>query len=307
MLKRYWFAAIAFGIALGLTALPPPDARAQEQEKNQDVEIKIPFPPYRDIKETDKADETNKPCKQGEDDRKSNLCAQWKAADAAKESADWTQRTFLLGIVGAVIGVLTFVAAGAAAFYAKHAATATSTANTILLSEQRPWISLGLSAGMDVIFSGDRIAFGMAISMSNIGKRPAVDVHCELYCLNSFAFGDEQKLSAFKDGIIGEVESGKVRTDVVLPSEKISKNFGRSIVVERIEFVGGYGPYIPAIIAMAVYRIDGESEWRSIATVFNIFRRSDDEVGLGVALDPTNGSVAKENINIVRVRNAIAT
>lgn len=42
-------------------------------------------------------------CNQGQDDRNSDLCAQWKAADAARESADWAQRGFWLGLAGTAL------------------------------------------------------------------------------------------------------------------------------------------------------------------------------------------------------------
>ncbi len=64
-------------------------------------------------------------CNQGKDNRKSDLCAQWKAADAAKESADWTRRTFKLSVAGLVVGFLTLAAAAFAAWYARHAAIET--------------------------------------------------------------------------------------------------------------------------------------------------------------------------------------
>lgn len=62
-------------------------------------------------------------CEQGRDNRRSDLCAQWKAADAARESADWTRRAFYLGIAGAVLGLGTLGAAIAAALFAWRSVT----------------------------------------------------------------------------------------------------------------------------------------------------------------------------------------
>ena len=61
-------------------------------------------------------------CEQARDNRHSDLCAQWKAADAARDSADWTQRTFYLGIGGLILGLGTLGAAIAAAWFARAAA-----------------------------------------------------------------------------------------------------------------------------------------------------------------------------------------
>lgn len=73
----------------------------------------IPFPSY--ILEYDPI---NQPCERGFDNRRSDLCAQWKAADAAIEGAKWAMWTFFV-TAGA------FIAAGAAAIYAQRAAIAT--------------------------------------------------------------------------------------------------------------------------------------------------------------------------------------
>jgi hypothetical protein len=39
-------------------------------------------------------------CEPGQDNRKSDLCAQWKAADAAREAANWARWSFFLAIAG---------------------------------------------------------------------------------------------------------------------------------------------------------------------------------------------------------------
>lgn len=60
-------------------------------------------------------------CDPEKPDRASDLCAQWRAADAAADSADWTERSFWLALAGLIIGTATLIAAGAAAWFAKGA------------------------------------------------------------------------------------------------------------------------------------------------------------------------------------------
>lgn len=64
-------------------------------------------------------------CKRGVDDRQSDLCAQWKAADAATDAARWTFWTWVASLVGLLIGGGTLFAAWRAAHWAKQAASHT--------------------------------------------------------------------------------------------------------------------------------------------------------------------------------------
>lgn len=61
-------------------------------------------------------------CRKGEEDRSSDLCAQWKAADAADSAA---RAAWYIGLLRAAIGALTLLAAGLAAKWAKKAALET--------------------------------------------------------------------------------------------------------------------------------------------------------------------------------------
>jgi hypothetical protein len=55
----------------------------------------------------DKAPENDRGCRQGEDERSSELCAQWKAADAASDAARWAMASFFVGFMGTVLLVWT--------------------------------------------------------------------------------------------------------------------------------------------------------------------------------------------------------
>lgn len=67
----------------------------------------------------------DKGCERGKDNRKSDLCAQWKAADAASDAAQYTYWQLMIGWIGVVLGSITMASAIAAALYAKRAAIAT--------------------------------------------------------------------------------------------------------------------------------------------------------------------------------------
>lgn len=74
------------------------------------------------LREVNKPSDLDQPCEQGEDQRASDLCAQWKAADAASSAAS---ATWLFGALGTLIGGLTLGAAAAAAYFARKAAVET--------------------------------------------------------------------------------------------------------------------------------------------------------------------------------------
>lgn len=87
------------------------------------------------LNEADQRVDPNKPCAQGRDDHTSDLCAQWKAADAAYDSAVWTRRSFYLSVAGFAVGMLTLIAAGAAAFFAWVAASQARKSNALNMRE----------------------------------------------------------------------------------------------------------------------------------------------------------------------------
>ena len=63
-------------------------------------------------------------CPNGQDRRDSDLCAQWKAADAAFDAARAAEATLRIGWLGLALGAVTMFAAIAAALYAREASKA---------------------------------------------------------------------------------------------------------------------------------------------------------------------------------------
>ena len=109
-------------LAFTFTASPS-EAKLKGKEQSSDTQIAKALDGVAvALQEANKPKEETKPCAPGEDNRQSDLCAQWKAADAAVESANWTRRGFFLAVAAAAIGLLTLAAAGAAAWFARDAA-----------------------------------------------------------------------------------------------------------------------------------------------------------------------------------------
>lgn len=122
------------------------------------------------------------PCEVGQDNRRSDLCAQWKAADAAEQSAFWTR-------IGVIVGGLTLFAAGAAAKFARDAALHTETgANAAkdALDHAKTTSKLELRAYLTVVPDGINQLIGTTealghVLLQNVGKLPARNVSLFVY------------------------------------------------------------------------------------------------------------------------------
>ncbi len=132
-------------------------------------------------------------CQDGKDDLSSDLCAQWKAAIAANDSAVWTGRSFWLALLGTFIGGFTLVAAGFAAWYAKEAAKHTESgaieasraakaAEEALAHEKRmseldfrPWLAVRVELE-DILLADQFITFQFRFYIQNFGKSVAHNV-----------------------------------------------------------------------------------------------------------------------------------
>ena len=144
------------------------------------------------LRDANASSDLDTPCLKGKDARSSDLCAQWKAADAAASSSD---AAWLFGTLGSLIGLLTLGAAASAAIFAKKAAVETekganaalvaaaqsAEANEIARGGDRAWMCLqSYQQGMlqNVRIEGDVIEDGLGFIpvWANLGKSPAVNV-----------------------------------------------------------------------------------------------------------------------------------
>lgn len=133
-------------------------------------------------------DEANKPkreakdCAEGANDRKSDLCAQWKAADAARASAISADQTVTISVIGLILGAVTMGAAIAAAIFAKVAADHTRRGADVAVKLQRysiyenkPWLFLHYTdSNMYPKISND--LFTSYLQVRNTGKTRAEHV-----------------------------------------------------------------------------------------------------------------------------------
>ena len=123
-------------------------------------------------------------CEQGRDNRRSDLCAQWKAADAASEAAGWAGWTWWLGVGGVMIGLGTLGAAAAAAWYARQAAIHTGAqvevSRDAAKRQLRAYVSLRFIGFQD--FDDPDRSLTYSIGVTNAGQTPALQYTDEWDC-----------------------------------------------------------------------------------------------------------------------------
>ncbi|MEO5806565.1 MAG: hypothetical protein ABIQ45_08670 [Devosia sp.] len=107
-------AALCFCVAL--TAYQPSaesDKKQPSSLTNAEGSAPAIAPDSQSIEQIQSTEYEN-PCGQGEDNRKSDLCAQWKAADAASYAALW-------GMISAIVGGLGVVSVAVSLYYTRQA------------------------------------------------------------------------------------------------------------------------------------------------------------------------------------------
>lgn len=180
---RILLSICAVVVAVGLTGSSQPQRNTGGIQGEADREA-AHAPQPAPAKESDSGANLQAACEPGEDNRHSDLCAQWKAADGAAVSATWTRWTGIFTAGGLLIGFVTMVAAiGAAVFAAlasKHTKRSADIAETALAADTRAWL---LWKGF-TIFSGVNATdaegnpvgqmIGIVPNFTNYGRSPAV-------------------------------------------------------------------------------------------------------------------------------------
>lgn len=127
------------------------------------------------LEDAEEPERQNADCPKGIDDRKSDLCAQWKAADAAEASAVSARDTVTIGWIGLVFGAVTMGAAIAAAWYARRAAFATEGQLTLTKDQHKRTADASVSVHQVSIAAQGRGQDWFQIIAQNRGYANAVN------------------------------------------------------------------------------------------------------------------------------------
>src|SRR5688500_5186382 len=153
---------VGLGLYIGAVGLPQQHERAGQNTQTEQGQDKAA--PKAALPHVPKGKDYNPSCELGEDNRDSDLCAQWKAADAAYESSVWTRRASIAAVIATLVGAFTLVAASFAAWYARQAARHTETGakaakDSVNVSREtanlqsRPWLAISAEPGSDIVIN----------------------------------------------------------------------------------------------------------------------------------------------------------
>jgi hypothetical protein len=149
------FVAVA-GLALA-GASHPPQQRQQAEQAGSTQQTEPPAEIIASaIRDTIIAPDEDRGCREGDDRGESDLCAQWKAADAARDAANYTWWGLLVGIAGT--GLLLFTLAET---------------RKIAQREQRAYVVIRVSGAVDFLsLENGSVRF----RYENYGSTPALQV-----------------------------------------------------------------------------------------------------------------------------------
>ena len=107
MLRGYRGIVVAFGLVL-IGAGEPPKASTQPDQRQARQEVSNASRSVLQVRNVEIAPEQDVGCRDKKDERGSDLCTQWKAADAARDTANYALAGIWLGLLGTVLIVATF-------------------------------------------------------------------------------------------------------------------------------------------------------------------------------------------------------
>ena len=247
----------------GLTLLGASPGNESQPKQDGDAGSQIePSAPRVSIVEPQSAANHEQACKQGYDNRSSDLCAQWRAADASASAAD---AAWLFGAIGSVIGLLTLGAAAAAAKFARDAARHTESgavqaekaakaaedtlehSREISRTDLRAWVTIDLDL-LNCIGTTDFISLVVNVRAKNIGRTPAVRVAVSISAT-------VQQAVVIDSGDLPEIKERPGQMSPIMPGFEIEQAFVERIDKETIETEAARferGSFEPMIVVDAI-------------------------------------------------------
>lgn len=163
-------------------AQPPQDSGENPQTQPAEQSQSEPSSADPAVEQSDEPPKNDQPCRKGEDDRGSDLCAQWKAADAAQSAAEGT---WWLGGFTVLLSALTLGAAVAAAIFAARAARSGQ-------AQTRAYL---VCEGGEFTSYPEMMIYQFQVR--NVGQSPALNLSGRLWIDTDYGKGPVKRLGPF--------------------------------------------------------------------------------------------------------------
>lgn len=112
------------------------------------------------------------PCSDPEGQGESDLCAQWKSANAADDSAFWTKWGFWIGVIGSSLLLWQIILTRQAVEDTGHATAAMNRQNELVEAAQRPWIAIDIQIDQ-ATSTREQLCIEGRLTFKNIGQTAA--------------------------------------------------------------------------------------------------------------------------------------
>ncbi|WP_303831447.1 hypothetical protein [Asticcacaulis taihuensis] len=260
MLLVNWRAVfvIVGGVIIMGFGKPPEHPRENKQQASQEEIANSLEEINATVKRLDETSSGAKPCAKDEGRKASDFNPECKAAEAAADAAQAAWYQVGVGTVGTVIGLLTFGAAVAAAYYARNAASHTNEANRITREGQRPWLMfsavLDAPFGFEEMNGGGGLRVNVTAKVKNVGGGIANSVFLDVETFNGFQDVDDRIRDYFKEMIAARRGSAGIG-HLLGPQEELELPFGSGLMgdeLARRQGAVGLEEFIHPLVAMVI-------------------------------------------------------
>lgn len=270
---------IVFGIGLFIGTLNYPDEQRHQEYRYTDKDItdtKIAARP--DLPETK---EYKAPCDRPYGKDESDLCAQWRAAKAAENSAFWAKWGIWIAVIGSSLLMWQIMLTREAVKDTGEATKAMNVANEIAKAAQRPWVSIEVNPKIMQRDNGT-INYQCEIFFKNIGLTVAKNFLFKY----EIVFILPDKLDTDSAQWKKWFEPIDKSNSVLMPSEAFGQLASRFFKMTDIAWLdmGSTSPRVmmPVIAVSAFYQAADGDGWHRTDRAFRIGKRGSDSDCLAI-------------------------
>lgn len=261
---------LAFGLGLYVSGLNYPDEGYQTYHTSQNDKEGTATP----VANVATAIVERTPCDQPQSETESNLCAQWRAAQAAEKSAEWTVYGFWATLAGMALLTWQIVLTRKAVKDTSEATAAMRKANEIAYVTQRPWIEIKAEIFNFKCVDRRYIEFDWRVKFKNIGRMSAENFHSVVRC-EVIGFDVVSETGFYFDKF---TENDVLQDVAIIPSGEYDYFGKTSHVLSTMPWVEreDFGRQcLILLMVMSKYKVPGETKWRHAMQSYSIGQNRD--------------------------------